>query len=150
MIENVMQNARLGGRFFCVLLYCFSTTAMALFHLILQATHSFHCHPRPGARKRSQKIRALFPALEKCSYPVYVALFSQKPLEDRCDLRTRCAALWLEGIGGHAGDIALPSRTSSEQRLVLLPASVTQRESAAKWQPLELASLPPAVEGCLR
>ena len=101
-------------------------------------------------RKRSQKIRALFPALEKCSYPVYVALFSQKPLEDRCDLRTRCAALRLEGIGGHAGDVAFPSRTSSEQRLVLLPASVTQRESAAKWQPLELASPPPAVEGYLR
>ena len=36
-----------------------------------------------------------------------------------------------------------PSRTSSEQRLVSLPASVTQRESAAKWQPLELASLRP-------
>ena len=105
-------------------------------------------------RKRSQKNKSTFPRVflreKKCSYPVYVALFSQKPLQNRSDLRTRCAALWLEGIGGHAGDIAFPSRTSSEQRLVLLPASVTQRESAAKWQPLELASLPPAVEGYLR
>ena len=36
--------------------------------------------------------------------------------------------------------LASRRRTSSEQRLVLLPASVAQRESAAKWQPLALAS----------
>ena len=145
-----MQNARLGGRFFVC-------SPLLLFHndngVIPFVPISNTLFSLPSLASAHKKIRALFHACscaKKCSYPVYVALFSQITLEDRCYLGARCAALWLEGIGGHAGDIAFPSRTSSEQRLVLLPASVTQRESAAKWQPLELASLPPAVEGYLR
>ena len=147
MIENVMQNARLGGRFFVC-------SPLLLFHndngVIPFVPISNTLFSLPSLASARKKIRALFPVPEKCSYPVYVALFSQIALEDGCYLGARCAALWLEGIGSHADDIAFPSRTSSEQRLVLLPASVTQRESAAKWQPLELASLPPAVEGYLR
>ena len=145
-----MQNARLGGRFFVC-------SPLLLFHndngVIPFDPTSNTLFSLPSLASAHKKIRALFHACS-CAKKVLLSslcrLIQPKPLEDRRDLRTRCAALWLEGIGGHAGDIAFPSRTSSEQRLVLLPASVTQRESAAKWQPLELASLPPAVEGCLR
>ena len=67
-------------------------------------------------------------------------LFVKEALQDRCDLGAGGVSLWLQFVVRDAADQAFPSRTSSEQRLVSLPASVTQRESAAKWQPLELAS----------